>query len=218
MKKRQWLRYFQITLMIAVVWADIKLSWTCLANAAVHSTSLLQHPFLKVRNQENSQYPIKFVQRRIRPTEVWQFVYEEMPDLPLENNYISQETGEVKTDDTLVSRLIRYHLYVKGRAPNYRFDWKLTLADYLGFNDYLELSVYPGSSSLRENPLEGDRQAIQNLSRSERNALIDKLVEMFGGNPKPPSIPKVNQENNSRQSVPKRPIVPQPGDANLLKP
>ncbi|MEB3340776.1 hypothetical protein [Okeania sp.] len=218
MKKRQWLKYFQISLITTVVWAGIELCWTSLASTAIHSTPLLEHQFVKVTNHKNSQDPIKIVQRRIRPTEVGPFVYEEMPDLPLENNYISQETGEVKTDDTLVSRLIRYHFYVKGRAPNYRFDWKLTLADYLGFNDYLELSVYPGNNSLTENPMKGDRQAVKNLTRSQRNALVDKLVEMFGGDPKPPSIPKINQENNSGQSVPRAPIVPQPGDADLLKP
>ena len=218
MSKKLWLKYFTITLLTVIVSASLEIFWTSLASTAVHSTDLLDHQLLKVRNLENSEYPIKIVQQRVRPTEVWPFVYEKIPDLPLENDYISKETGEVNTEDTLVSRLIRYHFYVKGRAPNYRFDWKLTLADYLGANDYLLSSVYPGNDSLTENPMEGDRQAIQNLTRSQRNVLVNRLVDIFGGDPNPPSIPGVEQRNNSGQSVPRAPIVPQPGDADLLKP
>ncbi|NEP41175.1 MAG: hypothetical protein F6K35_18895, partial [Okeania sp. SIO2H7] len=116
-----------------------------------------------------------------RPTEIWPQVYQQLPDLPLENNYLSEDTGEADTDNTLVGRLVRYHFYVKGRPPNFRFDWKLTLADYLGANELMQESVYPGYESLRENPMEGDRQAIKNLTREQRNALIDVLVEIFGG-------------------------------------
>ena len=130
--------------------------------------------------------------------------------MPLENDYVSQETGEVDTENTLISRLIRYHFYVKGRPPNFRFDWKLTLADYLGANDYLH-------NDLTENPMEGDRQAIQSLTRSQRETLVNRLVDIFSGDPDPPSIPKVPQRNNPRQSSPKTPVVPQPGDADLLK-
>ncbi|MDJ0517482.1 MAG: hypothetical protein QNJ74_14925 [Trichodesmium sp. MO_231.B1] len=218
MSKKRWLKYFTITLVTVIVWAAIELFWTSLASTAVHSTYLLEHQLLKVTNRENSEYPIKIVQRRVRPTEVWPFVYEKIPDLPLENDYISKETGEVNVDETLVSRLIRYHFYVKGRAPNYRFDWKLTLADYLGANDYLQSSVYPGNDSLTENPMKGDRQAIQNLTRSQRNVLVNRLVDIFGGDSKPPSIPEVEQRDNSGRLAPRAPMVPQPGDADLLKP
>ncbi|NEQ34792.1 MAG: hypothetical protein F6K40_00090 [Okeania sp. SIO3I5] len=218
MSKKQWLKYFKITLITAVVWAGIEFLWTSLPSTAHPSTHLLEHQLKKITNQDNSEYPIKIVQRRVRPTEVWPFVYEKIPDLPLENNYISQETGEVNTEDTLVSRLIRYHFYVKGRAPNYRFDWKLTLADYLGANDYLQSSVYPGNDSLTENPMNGDRQAIQNLTRSQRNALVNRLVDIFGGDPNPPSIPEVQQRDNSGRSVPRAPAIIQQGGADLLKP
>nr|WP_287289945.1 hypothetical protein [Okeania sp. SIO2B9] len=172
----------------------------------------------KVIDQENFKDSIKLVQQRVRATEVWPFVYEKIPDLPLENNYISQETGEVDTEETLVSRLIRYHLYVKGRPPNYRFDWKLTLADYLGANDYLQSSVYPGKNTLTENPMEGDREAIQSLTRSQRETLVNRLVNIFSGDPNPPSIPDVYQRDNSGRSNPRAPIIPQPGDADLLRP
>jgi len=218
MSKKQWLKYFKITLITAVVWAGIELSWTSLPTTARPPTHLLENQLKKITNQDNSEYPIKIVQRRVRPTEVWPFVYEKIPDLPLENNYISQETGEVNTEDTLVSRLIRYHFYVKGRAPNYRFDWKLTLADYLGANDYLQSSLYPGNDSLTENPMNGDRQAIQSLTRSQRDALVNRLVDIFGGDSNPPSIPEVQQRDNSGRSAPRAPVILQPGGADLLKP
>ncbi|WP_375340696.1 hypothetical protein, partial [Okeania sp. SIO2B9] len=189
--------------------------WTSLAITANPST---HYQLKKVIDQENFKDSIKLVQQRVRATEVWPFVYEKIPDLPLENNYISQETGEVDTEETLVSRLIRYHLYVKGRPPNYRFDWKLTLADYLGANDYLQSSVYPGKNTLTENPMEGDREAIQSLTRSQRETLVNRLVNIFSGDPNPPSIPDVYQRDNSGRSNPRAPIIPQPGDADLLRP
>ena len=139
--KKLWLKYFTITLVTVIVCAEIELLWTSSPSTAVHSTDLLQHQLLKVTNRENSKYPIKTVQRWVRPTEVWPLIYEKIPDLPLENDYISKGTGEVNPKETLVSRLIRYHFYVKGRPPNYRFDWKLTLADYLGANDYLQVRL-----------------------------------------------------------------------------
>ncbi|MGD1807719.1 hypothetical protein ACP6PL_20100 [Dapis sp. BLCC M126] len=218
MSKKRWLKYLTISLVTVIVGTGIEIFGNSLASTAVHSTYLLEHQLLKVTNGENFEYPIKIVQRRVRPTEVWPFVYEKIPDLPLENDYISKETGEVNTEETLVSRLIRYHFYVKGRAPNYRFDWKLTLADYLGANDYLQSSVYPGNDSLTENPMNGDRQAIQNLTRSQRDALVNRLVDIFGGDPNPPSIPEVEQRDNSGQSAPRAPVILQPGGADLLKP
>ncbi|MGK7918492.1 MAG: hypothetical protein AB4080_00580 [Trichodesmium sp.] len=217
MSKRQWLKYLKIALMTVVVWTAIETFGNSLASTAGHSTYLFEDKLEKVIDQENSEYPLKIVQRRVRPTDVWPFVYEKIPDLPLENDYISQETGEVDKENTLISRLIRYHFYVKGRAPNYRFDWKLTLADYLGANDYLQSSVYPGYDSLTENPMNGDREAIKSLTRSQRNALVNRLVDIFDGDPNPPSIGEVENQDNSRQSSPQAPIVPQPGDADLLK-
>lgn len=153
-----------------------------------------------------------------RPTEIWPQVYEQLPDLPLENNYVSTESGEKKADNTLVGRLVRYHFYVKRRPPNFRFDWKLTFADYLGANELMQESTYPGYDSLKENPMEGDRQAIQSMTRAQRNALIDVLVGIFGGNtaggqtstpPTPTATPQ--------PSTPSLPPLPGPGDADLLK-
>ncbi|MCL2933586.1 MAG: hypothetical protein MGG11_15450 [Trichodesmium sp. MAG_R03] len=218
MSKKQWLKYFKITVITAMVWVGIEFLWTSFASTAHPPTHVFEHQLKKFTNQDNSKYPIKIVQQQVRPTQVGPFIYEKIPDLPLENDYISKETGEVNTKDTLVSRLIRYHFYVKGRAPNYRFDWKLTLADYLGANDYLQSSVYPSNNSLTENPMKGDRQAIQNLTRSQRNALINRLVDMFGGDSNPPSIPEVKQKGNSEQLAPKVPVIIQPGGADLLKP
>ena len=169
------------------------------------------------RDREMSAPPSAIVQLQ-RPTEIWPQVYQQLPDLPLENNYVSEDTGEADTDNTLVGRLVRYHFYVKGRPPNFRFDWKLTLADYLGANELMQESVYPGYESLRENPMEGDRQAIKNLTREQRNALIDVLVEIFGG--------KIAEEATStpptstptpQPSTPRLPPLPQPGDADLLR-
>ena len=215
MSKKRWLKYFKITIVTLVVWASIEALFSSTAITVSPSTNYLLET---ITDQENFEDSIKIVQRRVRPTEVWPFVYETIPDLPLENSYISQETGEVNTEETLVSRLIRYHLYVKGRAPNYRFDWKLTLADYLGANDYLQSSVYPGKDTLTENPMEGDRVAIQSLTRSQRETLVNRLVNIFSGDPNPPSIPEVYQTDNSERSAPRKPIMPQPGDADLLRP
>lgn len=113
------------------------------------------------------------------PTNAWRQVYERLPNFPLENQYVSNETGEIDPDSTLSSRLIRYHTFVKSRPPGYRFDWKLTLADYLGANEAPVVTQYPGGSTLRENPLVGDRAAIAKLSRAEREALIEVLVSIF---------------------------------------
>lgn len=118
-------------------------------------------------------------QQRISPGDVWQKVYEQLPDLPRENKYISKDTGKIAENNTLGSRLIRYHIYVKERAPNYRLDWKLTLADYLGANEIMYDTSYPGNDSLRQNPLEGDRAAIKSLNRRQRDALVQVLVNVF---------------------------------------
>lgn len=121
--------------------------------------------------------------QRISPTDVWQLVYQQLPDLPKENQYTSQKTGKVAENNTLIRRLIRYHLYVKGRTPKYRLDWKLTLADYLDANEIMYELSYPGHDSLRQNPLVGDRNAISKLTRKQRNQLVQVLVNIFN----PPS-------------------------------
>ncbi len=115
----------------------------------------------------------------VRSEGVWRTVYEQLPDFPLENQYISKETGKAATEDTLAGRLIRYHLYVKGRPPLYRLDWKMTLAEYLGLTGALETSDYPGASKLKKNPAEGDVAAIRQLNRAQRDALVQALVNGF---------------------------------------
>jgi hypothetical protein len=117
--------------------------------------------------------------QRISPSDVWQLVYEKLPDLPKENQYISKESGKVSENSTLASRLIRYHVYIKQRAPNYRLDWKLTLADYLDANEIMYENTYPGHDTLRKNPLDGDRTAIQSLTRRQRDALVQVLTDIF---------------------------------------
>jgi len=135
---------------------------------------------------------------RVRVSDVWKKVYEQLPNLPKENQYISQETGKVAEDNTLIGRLIRYHVYVKARPTQYRFDWKLTLADYLGVNEPMLVLAYPGQEVLQENPLVADQKAIQQLNRDQRDRLVNTLVSFFNPNsvnidnpqptnPKPPT-------------------------------
>jgi hypothetical protein len=153
--------------------------------------------------------------QRITPSDVWQLVYQQLPDFPRENKYISKENGKVAENNTLVNRLIRYHIYTKGRAPIYRLDWKLTLADYLGANEIMYDITYPGNDSLRENPIEGDRKAISRLTRNQRDALVQVLVNIFNPTSQNTLSPNSNTAPSPTTSTPPQP--PQPGGAELLK-
>ncbi|WP_375467896.1 hypothetical protein [uncultured Nostoc sp.] len=155
------------------------------------------------------------IAQRITPGDVWQQVYQQLPNLPRENNYISKENGKVAENNTLVNRLIKYHIYTKGRAPIYRLDWKLTLADYLGANEIIYDTSYPGNDSLRENPLEGDRKAISRLTRSQRDALVQVLVNIF--NPTSQNTLSPNSNTTPNPSTSTTPQPPQRGGAELLK-
>lgn len=155
------------------------------------------------------------IAQRITPGDVWQQVYQQLPNLPRENNYISKENGKVAENNTLVNRLIKYHIYTKGRAPIYRLDWKLTLADYLGANEIIYDTSYPGNDSLRENPLEGDRKAISRLTRSQRDALVQVLVNIF--NPTSQNTLSPNSNTTANPSTSTTPQPPQRGGAELLK-
>lgn len=117
--------------------------------------------------------------RGVNVQEVWRQVYKQLPDLPLENQYVARESGKADPNNTLVTRLIRYHAYTAGRAPNYRLDWKLTLADYLGLNNIMDAAAYPGADTLRQNPMERDRTIIQKLNRKQRDTLVQVLVSAF---------------------------------------
>ncbi|MBF2027557.1 MAG: hypothetical protein IGS48_12445 [Oscillatoriales cyanobacterium C42_A2020_001] len=136
----------------------------------------------------------------IRSEGAWRKVYEQIPELPRENQYVDRETGKVAEDNTLVSRLIRYHLYVRGRPPFYRLDWKITLAEYLGLSGQVEDSDYPSAKKLNKNPLDGDLAAIRKLNRIQRDALVQALVDAF-----------VPQSVRSPQVVPKPVIQLPPG-------
>jgi hypothetical protein len=155
--------------------------------------------------------------------EIGSQVYQQLPDLPPENRYISQETGEVAENDTLVERFIRYHLYIKGRAPLSRFDWKLTVADYLGVNEVMFENQYPSGNTLNENPMVSDRQAINSLTRAQRNNLVNTIVELLNPNlpaDSPPQPTAPSSEPSPERSSPRTnplPPQPQPGDADLLK-
>ncbi|MCG9892283.1 MAG: hypothetical protein MH252_14565 [Thermosynechococcaceae cyanobacterium MS004] len=159
------------------------------------------------------------------PIEVANLVYKKLPNLPLENQYIRTATKKQAVESTLVSRLIQYHTQAKGRSPLYRLDWKITLADYLGVNDYLRAEVYPGSLFLRNNPMEGDRRLIQALNVGQRNALIQAIVDGFTGQDSTraavPSTPAQTPSTAVPVSAPVRQptLIPLPtaGSADLLK-
>lgn len=152
--------------------------------------------------------------------DVWRQVYQRLPDLPLENQYISKETGKQASENTLVGRMIRYHVYVKSRPPNYRLDWKLTLADYLGANEQLQESLYPGYDTLQQNPMQGDRAVIERLNRVQRDALVQSLVTLFTPNSQEQSPAPSPSASPQPQAAPKPSggfALPQQGDAQLLK-
>lgn len=208
-------------LKLGLSFAIVALSVACLTvlggifesgelSVSARSPAFLAHPQL-AQVQRVAQSSSK----DLRVGDAWRLVYQQLPDFPLENNYVSKEGGKVDPNNTLAGRLIRYHLFVKGRPPNYRFDWKVTLADYLGATpEYLEEGVYPGADVLRVNPIERDRTVIQSLNRAQRDALIQVLVDIFSGNT--PNIPAAGgkQERSPSEVAPQ----PQPGDAKLLMP
>lgn len=158
--------------------------------------------------------------QELRPEIVAAEVYRRIRELPQENQYLSQETGEVDLNNTLISRLIRYHQYVKNRPLNYRLDWKLTLADYFGVNEPIRDFRYPGSSTLQNNPKDGDRAVIINLTRPQRNELVETLVSIYTGKSQNNSTTNSSDSptqpaSNNSNSLPK---LPQSGDAELLLP
>lgn len=124
--------------------------------------------------------------RRVNPTAISARIYEQLPDVPLENQYISSETGAAAEDNTLVSRLIRYHIYIRQRPTNFRLDWKLTLADYLGAFERMSADRYP-TYGLRTNPIEEDVAVVRSLSREQRDRLVNTLYETFTIPPSNPS-------------------------------
>jgi hypothetical protein len=172
-----------------------------------------------------SLQPRSTVAQRFEESEAWRQIYQQLPDLPLENQYVSRETGKVSEDNTLVGRLIRYHIYVKGRPPNYRLDWKLTLADYLGANERVVPETYPSGTAFRTNPVVGDTTAINNLNRAQRDALVQALVNVFAPATNSDTTPEPSPVASPSPQIPPSPPPPpafprepQPGDAHLLQP
>jgi hypothetical protein len=157
-----------------------------------------------------------------RVGDAWQQVYQLLPELPRENQYVNQETGKVAESNTLISRLIRYHVYVKARPVNFRLDWKLTLADYLGANERMPPSTYPGGDTLRTNPLPGDVAVIRGLTRTQREALVQTLVDVFvskaAETPATPATPAASPSPQPSSPAVEPVREPRPGDAQLLLP
>lgn len=151
----------------------------------------------------------------LRPEMVAPEVYQLLPDFPKENHYIRQEINLVDENNTLLNRLITYHQFTKRRPTSFRLDWKLTLADYLGVNEKILLDSYPGYNTLTVNPLPGDLKAINSLNLRQRNQLVEVLVNIY----QPQSDPAnpTSQPTPSPSTQPSLPL-PQPGDAELLRP
>ncbi|MEG4408876.1 hypothetical protein [Microcoleus sp. MON2_D5] len=210
---KQGLSFLFVTLSVAIF---TLLSWVL--ESGELSMSALEPSLLRSSESASVQRVAQeSASPQVRVQDAWKLVYEKLPDFPIENNYISQETGKVDPTNTLVGRLIRYHVFVKGRPPNYRFDWKLSLADYLGATpDYLVESVYPGKDVLRSNPMEQDRAAIQRLNRAQRDALVQALVDVFTEN-SGGGRTQAGEKPQGRSNSPEIP-QPQPGDAKLLAP
>lgn len=106
----------------------------------------------------------------------------------------------------------------------YRFDWKISLADYLGLNDFLRGETYPGRSYLTVNPMEGDIAAIRQLNRQQRDALVSTLATFYAQQAGlPTTTPQRPQPQTTLPEPTSRPPtvlppVPQPGSAGLLAP
>ncbi len=113
----------------------------------------------------------------VRTAEIGQKIHGEFPEIPIENQYFSRKLNKIDPTNTLIGRMLRYHAYVKGRPVQMRLDWKLTLADYLDANDIMDSATYPSQDVLTVNPMEGDRAAVNKLSRETRNRLIDRLIQ-----------------------------------------
>ena len=113
----------------------------------------------------------------VRTAEIAQKIYTELPEIPLENQYFNQKLKKIDPNNTLINRILHYHAFTKGRPADMRLDWKLTLADYLGANDIMDPATYPSHDVLSKNPLDNDRAAVNTLTRSMRDQLIDRLIQ-----------------------------------------
>lgn len=191
MQYRFWLNIFLI--FLGVIFALIGSNALAISHFSPIATNIYDYRINATEIIQSELANFLISQKSIRPDDVWPIVYQRLPDLPQENNYVSKETGEIAINNNLVRRLVQYHLYVKKRLPISHFDWKITLADYLGLNELIDENQYPGYDTLKNNPLKSDRKAIEGLSRSQKNALVDLLVLIFLGevntNPTPANSP-----------------------------
>jgi hypothetical protein len=175
------------------------------------------------QNPPNPNLPRPIVTQTVRIQTVSRLIYAQMADFPAENQYLNRRTGVVDTEDTLVSRLIRYHVVAKNRAPMLRFDWRLTLADYLGVNEPMIEDRYPGTDTLQPEPMRGDRTAVSRLTPTQRMSLINLLVAAFTPVaiepaqlifPTPaPSVSPISIPTPTPSGL----QLPQPGDAQFLR-
>lgn len=148
--------------------------------------------------------------------DLWRKAYEIMPELPREDGYTNRETKQRDLNSTLLSRLVRYHIYSKGRSPFYRLDWKITLADYLGAHQFLDEDSYPGAERLTENPLKGDLAVIRGLSRRQRDRLVTVLASLYNPRAAEPE-PTATDRPKPEPTPESRPVNPPPGGADLLR-
>lgn len=173
------------------------------------------------QNSPNPNLPRTIVTQTVRIQMVSRSIYTQMPDFPTENQYLNRRTGVVDPEDTLVSRLIRYHVVTKNRPPMLRFDWRMTLADYLDANEPMIEDRYPGTDTLQPEPMRSDRAAISRLTPAQRTTLINLLVAAFTPvaiepaqiifpTPAPTIVPTPTPTPSGLQ-------IPQPGDAQFLR-
>ncbi len=169
----------------------------------------------------NGVFSERVTAQLLRPEEVAEVVYKRLSYLPKENQYISKETGAIATNNTLLSRFIRYHEDVKKRPILYRLDWKLTISDYLGANETIREERYPGYVTLTESPMAADIKIINSLNRRQRDELVTTIISIYNPPSKPvsaPSPPTPASPTPAPVSSPNGPPLSKPGDAQLLLP
>lgn len=173
------------------------------------------------QNPPNSNPPRTIITQTIRIQTVSRLIYSQITDFPVENQYINRQTGVVDPEETLVSRLIRYHIVTKNRAPMLRFDWRLTLADYLDVNEPMIEDRYPGTNTLRPEPMRGDRLAVSRLTPAQRTNLINLVVAAFTTSAIEPAQLIFPTDTSAIAPVPTPTPsglqLPQPGDAQFLR-
>lgn len=180
-----------------------------------HSFPFFGENLGEIGGQSNRLYGGVLAQT-LTPEVVSEEVYKKIPDFPLENNYINIESQQVASENTLITRVVRYHQYIKSRPTIYRLDWKLTLADYLGKNEIIDENRYP-NTTLTENPLEKDKKIIQSLTRQQRDELVNVLVNIYNPQVDSNNTPKLpqNQETKPTNNSPSFQL-PRQGGADLL--